>query len=302
MNNCSQDTMKEYIPGNAQEENNCNPDHHAARLDHKDFERLSGFITDEFGIKMPAVKRIMLQSRLQKRLKELGFINFSDYVDYLFSDKGLEDEVIHMIDLVSTNKTDFFRENNHFDYLLHTLLPDCYPPGSRAALKVWSAGCASGEEAYTLAIVLSEYKEKNPLLDFSVFATDISTRMIRTAMTAIYKEDRTDNIPLAIKTKYFLRNQIQAEKKVRIIPELRERVMFSRLNLIDDYYATPFIFDIVFCRNVLIYFDRTVQEQIILKLCSSIRKGGYLFLGHSESVAGLNLPLRYVIPTVFTKI
>ena len=250
---------------------------------------------------MPAVKRIMLQIRLQNRLKDLGFTNFSDYIDYLFSKKGLEDEVIHMIDLVSTNKTDFFRENNHFDYLLHTLLPDCYPPGSRAALKIWSAGCSSGEEAYTLAIMLAEYKERNPLLDFSIFATDISTRMLRTAMTAIYKEDLTDNIPLGIKTKYFLRSKNREDKKVRIIPELREKVMFSRLNLIDEYYSTPFIFDIVFCRNVLIYFDRKVQEQIILKLCSKIRKDGYLFLGHSESVAGLNLPLKPAIPTVFIK-
>ena len=294
--------MKELPSDNTQREITSNIDLFSTRLEQKDFDRLSEFITREFGIKMPPVKKIMLQSRLQKRLKDLGFTKFSDYTNYLFTKKGLAEEVIHMIDLVSTNKTDFFRENNHFDYLLTTLLPDQYPAGTKAALKIWSAGCSSGEEAYTLAIVLSEYKKKNPLFDFSVYGTDISTRMLKTAMMAIYHEDRTNNIPLAIKKKYFLRSKNRDEKKVRIVPELREKVMFSRLNLNDEYYTTPFVFDIVFCRNVLIYFDRDIQEKIILKLCSRIRKDGYLFLGHSESLAGLNLPLTHVIPTVFTKI
>ncbi|MBN2273382.1 MAG: hypothetical protein JXK95_03535 [Bacteroidales bacterium] len=294
--------MKEYISGNILGEMNNHPDSYSAQLNSKEFARLSEFITAEFGIKMPAVKRIMLQSRLQKRLKDLGYKNFSDYVDYLFSKNGLENEVIHMIDVVSTNKTDFFRENTHFDYLLNTILPNCYPPNNKEFINIWSAGCSSGEEAYTLAIVLSEYKKKNPLFDFSIFATDISTRMLNTAINAIYKEDLTDNIPLGIKKSYFLRSKNREEKKVRIIRELREKVSFSRLNLIDEYYATPYVFDIVFCRNVLIYFDRTVQEKIILKLCSKIRKGGYLFLGHSESIAGLSLPLKHVIPTVFIRI
>jgi chemotaxis protein methyltransferase CheR len=294
--------MKESISSNIRKEINNSADIDSATLDNKDFLRLSEFITREFGIKIPAVKKPMLQSRLQKRLKDLGYNNFTDYVNYLFSEQGLEEEVIHMIDIVSTNKTDFFRENSHFDYLLHTVLPDCYPAGTKASLKVWSAGCSSGEEAYTLAIVLSEYKEKNPLIDFSVFATDISARMLRTANAAIYREDRTDNIPMGLKMKYFLRSKNREEKKIRIIPELREKVIFSRLNLADDCHSTPFVFDIVFCRNVLIYFDRKVQEKIILKLCSNIRKDGYLFLGHSESIAGLNLPLRHVIPTVYIKI
>ncbi len=294
--------MKDFYSGSSQRDNAGHIDTSPASLDHKDFVRLSEFITREFGIKMPPVKKIMLQSRLQKRLKDLGFEKFSDYTDYLFSKKGLEEEVIHMIDLVSTNKTDFFRENNHFEYLLNSVLPDLCHHGAKDSLKVWSAGCSSGEEAYTLAIVLSEYKHRNPYFDFSVYATDISTRMLKTAMMAIYNEDRTDNIPMAIKTKYFLRSKNKEEKKVRIIPELREKVMFARLNLIDDCYTTPFVFDIVFCRNVLIYFDRDIQEKIILKLCSRIKKEGYLFLGHSESIAGLNLPLRHVIPTVFTKI
>ena len=293
--------MKESNSGNINNEINNNPDACSAKLENKDFIRLSDFITREFGIKMSDVKRIMLQSRLQKRLRDLGIGNFSDYVDYLFSKKGQAEEVIHMIDVVSTNKTDFFRENTHFNFLYYSLLPEYCHPDKKESLKIWSAGCSSGEEAFTLAIVLSEYKAKNPLTDFIIFATDISTRMLKTANQAIFKEDNMDNIPLVLKTKYFLRSKNREDKRVRIIPELREKVIFSRLNLIDDHYSTPFVFDIVFCRNVLIYFDRVVQERIILKLCSEIRKDGYLFLGHSESIAGMNLPLKYIQPTIFMK-
>ena len=243
----------------------------------------------------------MLQSRLQKRIIGLGYTNYSDYLDYLFSSKGMEEEVIHLIDLVSTNKTDFFRENDHFEYLLHTLLPDFCPTGKRASLKFWSAGCSSGEEPFTLAIVLSEYRIKNPLIDFLIYGTDISTRMLKKANQAVYSEDRINNIPLDLKTRYFLQSKNREDKKVSIVPELRDKVIFSRLNLIDEYYPVPFIFDAVFCRNVLIYFNRGMQEKIILKLCSKIKKEGYLFLGHSESVAGLDLPLKPIQPTIFMK-
>jgi len=272
-----------------------------AKLNNKDFARLSEFITGEFGIKMPDLKRIMLQSRLQKRVKELGYKNFSDYIDYFFSKKGMEEEVMHMIDIVSTNKTDFFRENEHFEYMMHTLLPDLYPNGKKGNLKFWSAGCSSGEEPYSLAMVLAEYRIGNPLIDFLVYGTDVSPRMLKTANQAFYKEDRIGNIPPELKTKYFLQSGNREEKKVRIVPELREKVIFSRLNLIDEFYPTPFVFDVVFCRNVLIYYDRGMQEKIILKLCSRIKNEGYLFLGHSESIAGLNLPLKHIQPTIFMK-
>ena len=294
--------MNEFISGKNNSGISYNSDIFQVKLNNKDFARLSEFITSEFGIKMPDIKKIMLQSRLQKRLKELDLSNFSYYVDYLFSKKGMEEEVIHMIDVVSTNKTDFFRENLHFEFLLGTLLPELYPPGNKGCSRFWSAGCSSGEEPYTLAIVLSQYQAKNPQMDFLVYGTDISTRMLRTAHQAIYNEDRVNNIPLEIKSRYFLRSKNREDKKVRIIPELREKVMFSRMNLIDNYYSTPFDFDVVFCRNVLIYFDRGMQERIILKLCSKIKKDGFLFLGHSESVAGLNLPLKHIQPTIFMKL
>jgi chemotaxis protein methyltransferase CheR len=151
-------------------------------------------------------------------------------------------------------------------------------------------------------MILAEYRNKNPLTDFLIYSTDISTRMLKTANQAIYRENRTDNIPLELKTRYFLQSKNREDKKVSIVPELREKVIFSRLNLNDEYYPTPFVFDVVFCRNVLIYFERVIQEKIILKLCSRIKKEGYLFLGHSESVAGLNLSLKFIRPAIFMKI
>lgn len=272
-----------------------------AQLNNKDFARLSEFISGEFGIRMPDKKRRLLESRLLKRAKDLGYTNLSVYIDYFLSKKGMDEEVVHMIDIFSTNKTDFFREDAHFEYMMTTLLPDLCPNGKRENLKFWSAGCSSGEESYSLAMVLAEYRVRNPLIDFLVFGTDISARMLKTANQAIYKEDRINNIPLEPKTKYFLQSANKEDKKVRIVPELREKVIFSRLNLIDEYYPTPFVFDVVFCRNVLIYYDRRMQEKIILKLCSRIKKEGYLFLGHSESIAGLNLPLKHIQPAIFMK-
>ena len=273
-----------------------------ATLSQKDFNRLSNFIMTEYGIKMPPVKKVMLESRLQRRLKSLNITDFKDYVDYVFTPLGQKEEVIHMIDVVSTNKTDFFREPGHFDFLTNVLLPDLFRDKQYLNLKIWSAGCSSGEEPYTLAIVLSEFIEKNPCYDFTIFASDISTKMLKTAMEAIYKEERVYNIPLAIKKEYFLRSKNREEKKVRIVPELRKKVTFRRLNLIDEKYNLFEHYDIIFCRNVLIYFDRDTQEQILMKLCAHLKTGGYLFLGHSESITGLKLPLNHIQPTIYVRV
>lgn len=272
-----------------------------ASLNSKDFNRLSAFIMHEYGIKMPPVKKIMLQSRLQKRLKALNMTDFKEYVDYVFSAKGQKEEVIHMMDVVSTNKTDFFREPIHFDFLLTELLPALYN-NHQTGVKIWSAGCSSGEEPYTLAIVLSEFIEKNRNFDYSIFATDISTKMLKTAFDGIYKEERIEDIPLSLKKKYFLKSKNREERKVRVMADLRKKVYFERLNLIGERYNVTEKFDIIFCRNVLIYFDRDVQEGILNKLCQHLKNGGFIFLGHSESITGLELPLKHVRPTIFKKI
>ena len=270
-----------------------------------DFKKLSTFIYREYGIKMPEIKKTMLQSRLHKRLRELNMANYKDYVEYLFSKEGQQSEVIHMIDMVSTNKTDFFREPVHFDFLHSDVLPELFQGEKpNRMVKLWSAGCSSGEEPYTIAMSLSEFAASNPgyAFDFSILATDISTRVLKAAAEAIYKEQRVEMLPINLKKKYLLRSKDRTNPTVRIIPELRRRISFARLNFMDTQYNVSDTFDIVFCRNVLIYFDRETQERVINKLCSKLKPNGFFFLGHSESITNFDVPLRQLRPTIFRKI
>jgi len=273
------------------------------KMTDEDFGRLSSFVYEELGIKMPYPKKIMLQSRLQKRLVDLKMGSFKEYIDFVFSKEGQEDEIIKMIDLITTNKTDFFRESSHFDYLTETALPEmCIDRSPKKNIRIWSAGCSSGEEPYTIAIVMKEFLLKHPDLDFEIFATDISMRILQKAATAIYQEDRISEISLDLKRKYFLKSKDQTNKTVRLVPEIRSKVNFHRLNFMDTLYSVDREFDIVFCRNVLIYFDRETQQQVITKLASKLRFDGYFFLGHSESITNMKVPLRQIRPTIFRKI
>lgn len=278
-------------------------DIYKATLSNDDFKRLSSFIFREYGIKMPEVKRTMLQSRLHKRLKELNMTNYKEYVDFVFSKEGQDNEVIHMIDVVSTNKTDFFREPVHFDFLHQTVLPELTNADKpNRMIKVWSAGCSSGEEPYTLAMSISEYLALHPGFDFSILATDISSRILKSAIEAVYKENRIEMLPLQLKKRYLLKSKDRINPTVRIIPDLRRRVTFQRLNFMDNHYNVMDSMDIIFCRNVLIYFDRETQEKVINKLCTKLKPNGYFFLGHSESITNFDVPLKQLKPTIFRKI
>ncbi|MFN8259211.1 MAG: CheR family methyltransferase [Bacteroidales bacterium] len=269
----------------------------AAQLSDSEFSKLSKFIYTQYGIKMPPEKRIMLQSRLQKRLRALKIYTFKEYIDYAFQHGN--DEIIHMMDVVSTNKTDFYREPSHFEFLQQSILPKLYT--EKRQIKVWSAGCSSGQEVYTLAIELSEFSAKNSGFDYSILGTDISTLMLKKAYTAIYTEDMVSMIPLDIKKKYLLKSKEKAKKLIRINNLLRNKVRFQRINFMDDHYGVNDQFDIIFCRNVLIYFDRETQEKVINKLCNYLRNDGFFFLGHSESITNLNVPLKQLKPTVYSK-
>jgi len=271
-------------------------------LSNTDFNRLSAFIYSNYGIKLPLAKKLMLEGRLQKRLKALNLNSYKAYCDYLFSNEGQQLEVIPMVDLVTTNKTDFFREAVHFEFLLEQVLPSELRGQNGNSFKVWSAGCSSGEEPYTLAMVLNEYKLRNKDFDYQVIGTDISTRALHNAVTAVYAQEKVAPVPLALKRKYLLRSKDALNKTVRIVPELRAKVSFDWLNFIDGDYSVMPSFDTIFCRNVLIYFDRQTQEKVIQKLCTKLKTNGYLFLGHSESVAHMDLPLAQIRPTVFKKI
>ncbi len=272
-------------------------------LSDADFMKLSAFIYTNYGIKLPITKKTMLQSRLLARLKANNIDSFKEYCQFVLSGKAGEAEIVNMIDLVSTNKTDFYRESAHFDFMKSVALPEFAKNNPGKKMAVWSSASSSGEEAYTAAIVISEFLENNKKFDFSVFGTDISTRILEKASLGIYPLERVDVIPLTQKKKYLLKGKDPEKPMVRIIPELRAKTKFERLNLMDNSYSNvPKEFDIIFCRNVLIYFDRETQEKVINKLCLHLKKGGYFFLGHSESVSGITVPLRQIKPTIFERI
>lgn len=272
------------------------------KLSPQSFRQLSEFITAQLGIKMSENKIPMLQSRLQRRLRALGLPSIEAYKDYLFNSPEAANELADFINAVTTNKTDFFREPHHFDYLRRTALPALDPGPARPwRAKVWCAGCSSGEESYTLCMVLSEHGSDRTNFDFSILATDVSTQVLDKASHAIYDESRVEPIADPLRKKYLLRSRRPGQNLVRIVPSLRNKVHFHRLNFMDADYPVTDTFDAIFFRNVAIYFDRPTQAAVVRKLCRNLRPGGYLFIGHSESLIGLDVPVRMVASAVYRK-
>lgn len=269
-------------------------------LSTRDFRQLSSFIYDYCGIKMTDAKRSMLEGRLRKRLRATGFATFGDYCEYLFRQDGLKDEVIYLIDVVTTNKTDFFREPNHFDFLEKTALPTLAKQGVRQP-RTWSSACSTGAEPYTMAMVMAEAVEKGVISDFSILATDLSTDVLRKAHSGIYSRDLLEPVPNAMQRKYVMQPRDKYRSEVRISPKLRSKVGFARMNLMNPSYDIGSPVHIIFCRNVLIYFDKKTQTHVLTELCKCLAPGGYLMIGHSESVTGINLPVKQVANTVFVK-
>lgn len=266
-------------------------------LSDSDFFRLRNFIYDECGINLTEVKRTMLEGRLTRRLRLLGLPSFREYCTYLTSPEGRQSELTPMIDAVTTNKTDFFREANHFDYLKDHALPTLLE--GRRRLTCWSAGCSTGEEPYTLAIVLAE-AGAGTSFHASVLATDISTRVLEHAVKAIYESERIAPVPAALKGKYFLRSKDHSRPLVRVVPAIRSFVTFRYLNFMEEFALDEPV-EVIFCRNVLIYFDRATQEKVLTKFARSLVPGGYLFVGHSETLFGMDVPFTPCAPTIYRR-
>lgn len=262
------------------------------------FKRLAEFIKAYSGIKMPSGKNTMLEGRLRRRMRATGIDDVNDYCSYIFDQGGLETELVHLINAVTTNKTDFFREPYHFEYMLSDALPTLRGMGRRR-LKAWSAACSNGAEPYTISMVMADFCELNKDCDYSVLGTDLSTDMIDQALAGIYSTPMIEPVSMERRRKYLLRSP--RGDKVRIVPGIRAKQRFARLNLMDDSYAIERDMDLVFCRNILIYFDKQGQEAVLKRLCSHLRPGGYLFMGHSESIAGFDLPVDQVASTVFRR-
>ena len=275
----------------------------SGEMSHGTFCRFREYVVTHLGIKMPDVKKTMLQGRLIKRLRALGLDSYDVYYDYVFSPKGMEAELGHMIDAVTTNKTDFFREPKHFEYLEQVVLPDLlkHGPGIGSPCRFWSAGCSTGAEPYSLAMVLNEFALQHRGFRYNILATDISQRVLDEARAGIYTEAMVSPVPLYLRRKYLLRSKDSRENMVRIIPELRAKMVFGRLNFMAEAFGLANSMNVIFCRNVLIYFDRGTQERVVNRLCRYLETGGYLFLGHSETLNGLEVPLIQEGPTIYRK-
>ncbi len=277
----------------------------SAVMSQKTFDRLSDFIHNCCGIKMPPAKKTMLEGRLRKRLRALGMRSFDEYCKYALDGKGAHTEYIHMIDVVTTNKTDFFREAGHFVYLMEKVLPEFV--NNRGAnggtmLNIWSAGCSTGEEPYTLAMVLSEFSEHYSMIDFSILATDISTQVLEKAVRGVYEHQRVEPVSLSLRKKYFMRGKGEKEGFVRIRPEVRAHIKFRRLNFLEEDFPIAEPMHIIFCRNVMIYFDKPTQEKLVRRFCEHLIPDGYFFTGHSETLHGLDLPLESLAANVHRRI
>lgn len=269
------------------------------------FDRIAALVQDKTGIRLPPSKRIMIDSRLRRLMRDIGAPTLADYCDYLFNQGGLATEETHLIDAATTNKTDFFREPDHFRFLagpgIDALLA-LHRSAGRPRLKVWSAASSNGAEAFTAAIVLAEQVAQGRQFDFSVLGTDICTSALRQAHQAVYPADFIVPVPPAMRRRYFLEARDPQRRDVRIVPELRRCVRFAQLNLMDQTYAFDRDFDAIFLRNVLIYFEHEVQIAVTRRLMGHLRPGGYLFIGHSETSVGSALSLRQIGPATFQRV
>ena len=270
-----------------------------------DFARVAKFIEGTTGIKVPPGKKTMVEGRLRRRARALGCANLGDYCNKVFEQGGFDAEAVHLIDAVTTNKTDFYREPSHFTYLVERCLTEAAADGGGGAgrpYKVWSAACSIGAEPYTLAMVLADFAAARPAgWEFSILASDISTAVLTKAARAVFPEEMIEPVPFEVRKRYLLRSRDKSRKLIRIGPELRRTVSFLHLNLMDQQYPVAKDFDAIFCRNLLIYFDKPTQEAVVGRLCRHLRPGGYLFLGHAESLAGKDHPLEWLGDAIFRR-
>jgi chemotaxis protein methyltransferase CheR len=265
---------------------------HDESMSGRDYARLSELIYAQAGIHLGTERKTMLEVRIKRRLKILDLHSYSEYCDYLFGHIGLKDELIHLIDVVTTNKTDFFREPGHFDYLTGKMLPDL---AERFA-------CSTGEEPYTMAIVLSEYAAAHPGFRFRILASDISNLVLAKAELGVYTNEVVAPVAPLLRQKYFMRSRDRGSNQLRVAPELRKLIEFRRLNFMDADYGLSDKVDAIFCRNVIIYFDRPTQERILQKLSSYLLPGGFMFVGHAETLHDMNLPLEPVAPALYRRV
>ncbi len=260
------------------------------------FEKISKLMHRLCGLNLHDGKREMVRARLMKRLRALEIKSFEQYMKYVEQDRS-NLELSIMVDMLTTNKTNFFREPQHFDFLRQKVLPNI----KNHRMRFWSAGCSSGEEPYSIAIVLREELPDIGLRDVRILATDISGRMIEKAREAVYEQrDALQEIPPHLLQKYFICIRTRSPCAYRVKDSIRSLVRLARLNLMDRWSMRG-PFDVIFCRNVMIYFDKPTQKQLLIRFRKLLKPCGYLFVGHSESLVASPHKFHYVQPAVYVK-
>lgn len=268
------------------------------QISDKDFVRFRELIYREAGINLSDAKKALLQARLTRRIRHLGIETFSEYYDYLIANP--EDEMVNFINALTTNKTEFFRESRHFHFMIEDALPEFDTMGLDT-LRIWSAGCSSGQEPYTIAMSLSEYYNGIKKPDIKILATDIDTQMLEKAESGIYPEEQVAEIEDQLLRKYFMKGVGSNHGAYRVKDFLKKLISFRRLNLLDEKYPMKRKFDIIFCRNVVIYFDKPTQKMLFNRLGDNLADHGYLFIGHSENILNITDRFRLIGNTIYQK-
>ncbi|KQT86107.1 CheR family methyltransferase [Aurantimonas sp. Leaf443] len=269
-------------------------------LAERTFDEFVKLVNESCGVTLSKLKRTMLETRLRRRLNECDLPDFESYLNFLRSPNGRQSELQNFVDSVVTNETSFFRERFHFDYLSPAQVAQIAAEGTGASVRAWSAACSSGEEVWTLAMVL-ETAARAGNLSWSILGTDISIKVLQKAREAIYTRDQIATTPPAMARDFILGARDPQDDRVRIAPELRSRVSFGQVNLMHEAYKLKHQMDIIFLRNVLIYFEPATQEQVLAKLCKHLRPGGLLFLGHSDTTRSPKLPLRPIQNNIYIR-
>ena len=264
-------------------------------LKESEYRQLRDIVYDHAGIHLGDNKKELVHARLTKILRKRGIPDFRQYIQILDADSS-DDELIMLLDAISTNVTHFFREQEHFNFLAE-ILPDLQ---KNKPIRVWSAGCSSGEEPYSLAITLKEYHEKTGGPEPAIIATDLSTKVLKKAVGAVYPMKAVDRLDQSLLRKYFLKGKGSAENFVKVKKDVTRLVTFERMNLMEPVRFSQ-EFDIIFCRNVMIYFDGITRTNVVRKYHEALNTGGYLFIGHSESLNGIEHDFSYVRPTIYRK-
>jgi len=266
-------------------------------MDAKTFGKFRDLIYQKSGITLGPGKESLVSARVAKRLRALKMNDYREYLNML-SREDSDDEIIHLIDVISTNVTHFFREPDHFDLLVQ-LMQQWYDQGQRR-FRIWSAACSSGEEPYSIAMTVAEHFDVN-VCDIKILATDISTRVLDASAKGIYEQHKIENIPAPLRQTYFQRAGSNGSTTYVASDTLKRLILFRRLNLSQPPFPMRGPLDVVFCRNVMIYFDNQVRAQLLREIHKLLRPGGYLIVGHTESLTGVVNEFKGIKPSLFVK-